>query len=153
MPQCEKQKIAAQVADHLLCHASEGERDDPRTWEGVAQNLGCRVHPFYVPGGMPGEYAAAGEGLGVITYNTACTPPMQVRVLVHELAHHLLHTWLPTCLGPEHLVCAASVEDPYDVRHQIARMVERQVCPAPGKRMRNGHASFTETKESRSTDS
>lgn len=131
MQEWKKRTIAAEVASHLLRHASEGERDDPRTWEDVAEHLGCRIHPFHVPGGAPGEYAAAGDGQGVITYNTSCTPPMQARVLIHELAHHLLHTWLPTCLAPEHLVCA-SADDPYDVRHQIARIVERQVCATDG---------------------
>ena len=48
------------------------------------------AYGFHEPDGVKGEYAPRDNGRGVIRFNMAYSPPTQARVLVHEIAHHLL---------------------------------------------------------------
>ena len=113
---------ARQVAQRILVR-QQGGMDEPQTWIDVATTFGCRVSAYHHPGGELGDYAPAGDGQGVITYNEAVTPPAQAKVIVHEMAHHLLMPLVPGYLFGDFVMCRYE-DDPGDVRHRIARRVE-----------------------------
>jgi hypothetical protein len=121
-----KEEAAAMIAAKLL-QMVDGRIEDTAAWRRVAETLGCRVHAYDVPGGAYGEYVPTeAERIGIIAYNTAYDDVTQCRVLVHEIAHHELHQWIPPQLAFAADVCSYS-DHPDDVHHQIARMVERIV--------------------------
>lgn len=113
---------ARAVAQRILVN-QRGSMDKPETWVEVARRLGCRMCPIHEPGGMNGEYRSAGEGIGVIVYNTAITPPAQARVIVHELSHHLLMALVPGDLFEEWHRASYDDNAP-DCRHAISQAVE-----------------------------
>ena len=117
--------LARQIAQRLLVRQA-GDMDDPETWTRIAVSFGCRLSSYHQPGGALGDYVPSCEGGGVITYNDAVTPPAQARIIVHELAHHLLMPLVPGFLFGDYVHCLYE-DDPDDVRHRIARRVE-ELC-------------------------
>lgn len=120
-----EEAIARQAAQHLLVR-QRGDQHLPETWIDVASRTSCRVSGFYAPGGPSGEYSPGLDGWGVITYNTALTPPRQAKVIIHELVHHLLMSVLPGFVFSDRIQCGYE-DDSLDVRHRIAQRVE-EIC-------------------------
>ena len=117
--------FAVQVTQHILLKQN-GPMDDPETWVPIAEKMDCQVFPFYLEGGKKGEYTPWGDGGGAIVYNTAYSPPAQARILVHEIAHHLLMPFMPGYLFGEGVECHYD-GNPGDIRERIAKRVE-ELC-------------------------
>ena len=122
-------RVAAWIVGELTARAEPGAvRTRAATWLPVAAALRCRVHPFNVPGARRGEYCPAEDGAGVITVNMAYGDEQAARVLVHESAHALMRWHVAfECYDCADAVCCCYDDEPGDVRHQIARRVERLV--------------------------
>lgn len=101
---------------------------DPTTWKRVVHAVDCYYRTIDVPHGDRGLYLPPGlETRGSIVVNIAYPECVQARVLVHELAHHLLHIWEPPLL--EHAADFYSYEgDVSEVRHHIAQIAEDMIC-------------------------
>ncbi len=123
--------VSIYIAQRLLVR-QHGNMDDPETWKQVAASFGHQVSYWTEPNGIVGEFLAAEAGSGVIWINTAYPPEIQARGFVHELAHaemNVLASGLHAGEVPGFLAGewqrAGYDDDPKDVRHQIAREVER----------------------------
>lgn len=116
---------AARLLTHRLKLRADGAIDDPVTWHGVALIYGIRVRYFYEPFDERGKYYPAfyPDMPGMIAINTAYTALEQCRAWVHELAHFLLHVWIPPQL-PNAADFYCYSDDPSDARHDVARRVE-----------------------------
>ena len=121
----EAKREAAQSIAAKLLRTAEGEATAPATWLRVADAHGCRLLPYYEPFTGLGKYIVESR---TIAYNTATDPATIARVLVHELSHDELLYWIPPQLhNAADVYCYG--DDPADVRHQIARLVEELVFP------------------------
>jgi hypothetical protein len=119
-----KHDAAHQIATKLL-RAAEGDVNAPATWLCVATTSGCALLPYHEPFTGLGKYIVESR---TIAYNTATEPATIARVLVHELSHDQLLYWIPPQLhNALDVYCYG--DDPEDIRHQIARLVEELIFP------------------------
>lgn len=119
---------AARLLTHRLLQRAEGPTDEPATWQEVAKLYGLHIRFFYEPFGERGEYAPATypDSPGIVAVNTAYSDLEQCRAWVHELAHYLLHVWIPPQL-PRAADIYRYSDDPEDARHDVARRVEDMI--------------------------
>ena len=124
LPTDAQEAAAKQIADLLRDLLGNADPLDPDVWQLIATERGCPAKAFYDAGGERGFYfPAAPDGVGQVRFNVAYPLETQCRVLVHEIAHHELHIWIPPRLqNAADLQCYDG--DVSDVRHAIARRVE-----------------------------
>ena len=122
LPRAESERVAFRIARKILRTLRTLRRG---VLEDVARHFRVTVRwngtgsdaSLYVPPLAEGDFAE-------IVLSASLSEGQHWRAFVHELAHHLMHTWVaPTVYSCER-VCLADVSDCAPLRHAIARRVE-----------------------------
>lgn len=117
-------EVAQWCAEALrVALAGDDARDGLSPWLRAASRLRCRVRTVFEPGAGRGAYCPGTDGDGAIILNLACPLADLPKVLVHELAHHLMYWRVPQGVYRAAVVCCYE-GDNGDFRHEIARLVE-----------------------------
>ena len=116
----------SQYAASRLVRYVEGALDDPATWQGVAQQMGVRVHLYEAPGAGRGEFIAPppdGEPAR-IAINTAYSDREVCAAYIHELSEVLFRQMQPP-LFPSESDCGRYEGEPGDLLHLMSRGTEK----------------------------
>lgn len=129
---------AALVVAGRLRRLAEGAIDSPLTWRQIARDINLQIREYHAPGCGRGEFVPGSWGNprdtrdGVVAVNTGYSLLDICRAYAHEIAHAILHQWVPPIL--EECRDAWMYEgNPADVRHRIARRVEELLFGKSGK--------------------
>lgn len=126
----DREWIAQKVNGEILRVAREIRASD-RTAKRVAEQLGCIIEEFNAGRDvLPNGYYVPATQFGdpsIIMLNKQSSKRTRHKMLLHEIAHHLMVVWVPRMLyGVDTVVCYEG--DNGEVRHKIARRVEQLVC-------------------------